>query len=520
MGIFPSAVFYRKDNLLLLIEKKVLSFAAWRGPLVALFKRFVLLCSILLSLVGCSLGKDSPEPSQTAPPTQPPTDTAVLMPDLVIRSVSLMSDPSALCPLLDESSPPLDGDYRNDDALTALDSPFSINIRVENQGDRSAGPFIVQLNLDQQLVNPGLQPGEVKEIIFPGYNSLPRVMVDATSLVVESDETNNQIFQRLNLPTPAPECVPTPAPRVAVQQALAELEGHTAQVWDAEFSPDGKVIASGSVDDTLRLWNVDQLRLIRTMQGHPFPILNLKYAPNGATLVTGSTDGFLRLWDVASGRLSQSLEGHTGWITGLDISRDGKWMASSAEDSTVRLWRLPQGSLAQIIDEGMTDVRSVVFSPDSYAIAWGEGDGTIRLRTVSGVWLQSLKAASHSILSVVFSPDGSLLACGDADGVIRIWRVKDGALSQTLRGHTDAVNDLVFSPDGQWLVSASRDKTLRLWQSDGVNFLTLPLMIFQGNAGSVSSVDFSPVDLLVVSGSEDGALRLWSVPAPIISLIH
>ncbi len=473
----------------------------------------MLVCFCMLSLAGCGLGKASPEPSQTVSSTQPPTDTVVLMPDLVIRSVTLITDPSAPCPLPDESSSSLDGEYQNE----GPDSPFSMNIRVENQGNGFTGPFIIQLNLDQQLVNPGLQPGEAKEIIFPGYDSSPRVMVDATSLVVESNETNNQIFQRLYLPTLAPECVPTPAPRVAIQQALAVLEGHTAKVWDAEFSPDGKVIISGSVDDTLRLWNVEQFRLIRTMQGHPFPILNLKYSPNGATVATGSTDGVLRLWDVASGRLSQSLEGHIGWITGLDISRDGRWLASSAEDSTVRLWRLPQGTLAQIIDEGMTDVRSVVFSPDSYAIAWGEGDGQIRLRTVSGVWWQSIKVSSHSISSLVFSPDGSLLACGDADGVIRIWRIKDGDLLQTLRAHTDAVNDLAFSPDGQWMLSASKDKTLRLWQSDDAHFLAQPVMIFQGHTGSVTSVDFSPVALLVVSGSEDGSLRLWSVPAPIVS---
>jgi len=481
-----------------------------------LLKRLFLICLFILALVGCSFGEDPPEPSRTAPPTLPPTDTVVLMPDLVVRSVSLLSDPSIPCPLSEQPDPPLDGQYWE----ASPDSPFSILIRVENQGDRFAGPFIVQLNLDQQLVNPGLQPGAVTEIIFPGYDSLPRVMVDATSLVVESDETNNQIFQRLNLPTPAPECIPTPAPKVADQQALAVLEGHTDRVWDAEFSPDGKVIISGSVDDTLRLWNAEQLRLVRTMLGHPFPVLNLKYAPNGAYIVTGSTDGVLRLWDVATGRLYKSLEGHTGWITGLDISRDGKWMASCAEDSTVRLWRLPQGTPAQIIDEGMTGLQSVAFSPDSFSIAWGEGDGMIRLRTVSGVWLQSMKVSSYSILTVVFSPDGSLLASGDADGVIRIWQVKDGTLSQTLRAHTDAVNDLAFSPDGQWLVSASEDNTLRLWQSDGANFLAQPVMIFKGHVGSVASVDFSPVDLLVVSGSEDGSLRLWSVPASITSLIH
>ena len=456
--------------------------------------RFLIAALLLIifsgvNLVGCLPGDEISQPSPSVPNTISPVNTELALPDLVIRSVEVLGDLSIECPAPDQS--------------------YQTLVKIQNMGGRPAGSFVLSLNLDRQLVNTILQPGDTIDVLFPGFERQVKGMVDATSLVLEKDESNNQYSHRLELPTPSDACLPTATPEIQVLEAKSILEGHTAKVWDVAFSPDGRLVASGSVDDTLRLWNVEQGKLIRIMEGHPFPVLRLKYSALGITIVTGSTDGVIRVWDVSTGKYLQSLEGHTGWITGLDVSRDGNWLVSSAEDDTVRLWRMPKGNLSQIIDEGMSGVRTSTFSRDSLTIGWGEENGKLKLRTVSGIWLGTLSNSSQPVISLAFSPDGTLLASGDKSGVIRIWNIKEKTQVQALRSHTDLINDLVFSPDGQWLVSASADKSLRLWRLEDGIFQSMPQLIFSGHSGEVTSVDFSPNHLLVVSGSEDGTVRLW-----------
>lgn len=451
------------------------------------------LCLTGMLLGACSLnGPGLLLASPTVLSPQSPTDTARLLPDLVIRGVTVLSDSPNGCP--------------------GPNQTLRTIVQVENIGKASAGQFVVKLDNDQQLVHNGLAAGQTLALTFPGYDSFPEILVDATSLVVESDESNNQYFHALELPTPALQCAFTPTPEIAPQEAKIVLEGHSAEVLSVAFSPDGKTIASGSIDDTLRLWSVNQARLIRTMQGHAFPIWQVKFSPNGTTLFTGSTDGVIRVWQVSSGILIGSFKGHIGRITGLDVSKDGKWLVSSAEDFTVRIWRLPNGAPVQVIDEGMAGITCVLFTPDSQAVAWGEDNGTIRVRTLRGAWLQVLKNTSQPVTSLDISTDGKSLAAGYADGLIRIWGVQDGELIQTLPESQAAVTSLVFSTDGKWLISASKDNTLRIWQFDGSQFLPLPVRILTGHAGPVNSVDFSPYGGWIVSGSDDHTVRLWKLP--------
>jgi len=453
----------------------------WRWLLIALF---------LFSVSGCGLENGVFQVSPSAPPTPYLTSTTPPMPDLVVVSVELVSETEAVCP------PP--------------GQAYQVKVVVANKGNAPAGPFVTRLEVDEQLVGSGLQPGEKVEVFFPYSDPKSRGMVDATGLVIESNENNNQISALLDLPTPAPECIATATPQIKTASAKTVLEGHSASVLAVEFSPDGKTLASASVDNTIRLWNVGRERLARTMQGHPFPVNRLKFSPNGATLVTGSTD--IRLWQVTTGQLIRTLTGFSGTTTGLDISRDGRWLASSAEDNTVRIWLLSSGAALQIIDEGMTGVTGVVFNPDSNALAWGEVDGTIRIRTTSGKWLFTLKGGFLPVRCLTYSPDGRYLVSGSEDGIIRVWSTADGKQLQSLRGHSKPVNALSFSPDGKWLVSGSQSGRLNLWRFEEGKFNLLPVVIYEGHSASVTSVDFSPEGNLIASGSADGTVRLWEAP--------
>jgi WD40 repeat protein len=223
-------------------------------------------------------------------------------------------------------------------------------------------------------------------------------------------------------------------------------------------------------------------------------------------------DGLVRLWQVSNGTLVRSLKGHAGWVTGLDFSQDGKYLASCSDDFTVRIWRVSDYKLIQTIDEGMASITSVNFSPDATQLAWSEIDGTVRVRSFSGVWLQNLKVAGLEANYVTFSPQGDRLAAGYSNGSIRIWGVEDGALQQTIRSQSQAISGLAYSPDGRWLVTGSRDKTLVLWRLDEADGGATPALIYTGHLGPVTSVDFSPQGNLVASASEDGTIRLWPVP--------
>ncbi|MEW5871120.1 MAG: CARDB domain-containing protein [Chloroflexota bacterium] len=464
--------------------------------------RAVLVAGMLALFIGaCSLRSRLTQTPLVIQPTQTPTSTVVLAsPDLVIGEINLA--------------------INSKDPCAPATSLMELRIQVKNQGDAPAGAFTVEANGLVQTI-PGLAAGDKVTLHFPVTSQQVQVWVDVLNQVTESLEDNNRVAQQLLMPSPSPGCLQTPTPVSIVAPALAVLEGHSAEVWSVAFSPDGSLLASGSVDDTLRLWRVAQADLLRTMRGHPFPILALDFSPNGALLATGSTDGMLRIWRVSDGRLLQALEGHAGWITSLAFSPSGSYLASCAQDFTVRLWRSYGSGDAddlssdwrpyQTIDEGMSGIHQVIFSPDGKSIAWGEENGTIRLRSLGGDWLHVLKNTSLAATSAAFSPNGLWLVAGYADGSMRVWQSSDGALLQVLKSHTEAIRDLAFSPDGSWLVSGSQDNTLRLWRVQA-KVLEAPVLIYAGHSAAVNSVDFSPKGDLIVSASDDHTLRLWQAP--------
>ena len=330
---------------------------------------------------------------------------------------------------------------------------------------------------------------------------------------------------------------------------VALLEGHTGGVTSVAFSSDGTMLASGSEDETVKLWAVATHTNIATLRGHTDGVWSVAFSPDGKMLASGAgdpiihfpADNTIKLWDVETNTNIATLEGHEGRIASVAFSPDGKTLASGSEDETVKLWDVETNTNTATL-EGHTDkVTSVAFSPDGKILASGGGtfDNTVKLWDAeTNTNTATLEGHTDGVSSVAFSPDGKTLASGvgdaffpeffpeSSDNRVKLWDVASGEPIASLGGHTGEVWSVAFSPDGKTLASAGGtfDNTVKLWDVDSGE----PIASLGGHMDVVSSVAFlsdgtrlaarsgySSVafssDVTRLATGSDNAILLWDV---------
>ena len=281
------------------------------------------------------------------------------------------------------------------------------------------------------------------------------------------------------------------------------LEGHTDYIRRVSYSKDGQTIATGSDDNTVKLWKPDGT-LLKTLRGNYGSVYASSLSPNGQIIASSDwIDSAITLRN-QDGKLLRKLKSHEEDILDIQFSPDGQIIATASLDRTVKLWTVDGTLLRTLIGhhDGVTCVR---FSPDGQTIVTSSYDRTVKLWKLDGTLLKTFTGHRDSVNDLSFSPDGQTIATASNDRTVKLWNV-DGTLIKTLRGHTSEVNAVSFSPDGQKIASASNDKTIKLWKPDGAVLTTL-----KGHGDLVLSVRFNLKGDRLVSSSGDGTAILWQL---------
>ncbi|MFX1507055.1 MAG: hypothetical protein ACFFDC_13250 [Promethearchaeota archaeon] len=293
---------------------------------------------------------------------------------------------------------------------------------------------------------------------------------------------------------------------------FSHLIGQSGSIHSVVFSPDERIVASGSINGSIKLWDVitgDELPLDIT--GHRKTVNSLAFSPDGTILASGSGDSHIYLWDVSTGRLIQNFSSHTKAVYSIGFSPDGATLISGSLDTTIKLWNVTSGEEWPFLLEHPTPVYSVAVSPDGEVLASGGGNGTTYLwNTTNGERILDLTEATDDIVSVVFSPDGTFLASGSDVGVITLWDITaEETHPSVLTESEELIFSLAFSPTREVIASGSENGVIHLWDATyGRGELLLDLI---EHGGSVFSVTFSPDGTILASGGADGDIRLWNV---------
>ena len=306
---------------------------------------------------------------------------------------------------------------------------------------------------------------------------------------------------------------------LALQAAAAEpvtRNGHDNVVSAIVFSPDGTRLVSGSWDETVRVWSLEDVGRSVVLNGHTDWVEAVVVSPDCQHIISASQRS-VRTWNATTGDLESVWTAPGAFsISALALSPDGRWLGCGVRDGTVRVWEVGADESRWTLQTDSAWTKSLTFSSDAGRLAAGNWLGQLRVWDLSagGQSVHSHDAHTGAPMALAFSPDGARLATGSYDATIKVWDTGSWQLKQTLARHKGLVLSLAFSPDSLLLASGERHGLVKVW-SEGPE----PLLEFAGHPDgklgfSVVSLAFAPDGQTLASASYDKTIKLWRLDRP------
>jgi WD40 repeat protein len=295
------------------------------------------------------------------------------------------------------------------------------------------------------------------------------------------------------------------------------LNGHSKRVSSIAMTPDGQLIASGSEDKTIKLWNLRTGKLLRTLSGHSEGIRSVAISPDGKLLASGGDDKTIKLWNLDTGKLLRTLTGHSDIVQEVTISPDGKVLASGSNDKTVKLWNLDTGKEIRTLTGFSSIVYSVAISPDGQTLVGGSEKLYLWHLPTDSLTRTISDPSGNAVASLAITPDGETLVSGSNWGKLSLWNLRNllkgcqGVQpcrpTHILSGANGGwVHSLAISPDGKTLATGSdRENSLKLWNASTGK----PRITISNRVTPVESLAFSPDGKTLVTNGEDGKIEIW-----------